>query len=679
MELDRIKRNVAKMASMNAPEADIDGYIASEGATIDDIRSHKMTDESSQPADMAVANPTGYKPPPVTVTEIDPNAPAAPAPEQAKPGIIDRFTTDMKQRGADLANAVNATNMTPQGNQQTPGETIAQGALHNGVGGLASLGGAGIEALLKGAYNVMPKETQNKIDSDIQKISQVAAPIAEQYQQNQDAYDAANPRAGRNFQAVRELSNLIPLGAAPVRKVAGEVLDAGGSALKSAVAKSVPELTSAQRKVYSGALYDEADALGGALKPEARQKFRDEISKHADVGGEKLTSESSIFDDMLKATEPDQNKPLTLKTFETYDKKLTDLIHKERSITGISSEGHKLMELQDTLREMVDNPSPDMVTGGREGFDSLRAATKEYKLTKQQEEIERIIDYANKTDNPATSLKAQMRVLSRNRKRLAGYDPETRKLINKAAEDNKFADFLRTTAGSRLISGAIGGMVGAGGGAAVGGGLGAIPGAIGGAVTGMASRGAAKSIKTRQIKKIEKAIISKSTAEEIPRYVYDLPPEEAKKEILKLREQKRPNTSSQEVAQEIKPTLALPAPAPITVVNRQGVARTMTDSERQAAAQARQQAVDTGLTPDVRASQIRNQVTEAYKQRDLQRNAIKEEQIAKIAEQSSVPIEQLVDMADKNIEELSKIVGKKNSDTAFAQALRMAIRNKGKK
>lgn len=40
-DLAKIKRNVAKMASQNAPEEDIDGYIASEGATIDEIRSFK--------------------------------------------------------------------------------------------------------------------------------------------------------------------------------------------------------------------------------------------------------------------------------------------------------------------------------------------------------------------------------------------------------------------------------------------------------------------------------------------------------------------------------------------------------------------------------------------------------------------------------------------------------------
>lgn len=40
-DLDKIKRNVSKMAGMNAPVEDIDGYIASEGVTVDAVRNHK--------------------------------------------------------------------------------------------------------------------------------------------------------------------------------------------------------------------------------------------------------------------------------------------------------------------------------------------------------------------------------------------------------------------------------------------------------------------------------------------------------------------------------------------------------------------------------------------------------------------------------------------------------------
>lgn len=40
-DLARVKRNVAKMVGMNAPESDIDAYIASEGSTVDAVRAFK--------------------------------------------------------------------------------------------------------------------------------------------------------------------------------------------------------------------------------------------------------------------------------------------------------------------------------------------------------------------------------------------------------------------------------------------------------------------------------------------------------------------------------------------------------------------------------------------------------------------------------------------------------------
>lgn len=55
-DLDRIKRNVAKMAQMNAPESDIDGYIASEGVTLEQVRSHKIGSQTSQSTNQPVKN-----------------------------------------------------------------------------------------------------------------------------------------------------------------------------------------------------------------------------------------------------------------------------------------------------------------------------------------------------------------------------------------------------------------------------------------------------------------------------------------------------------------------------------------------------------------------------------------------------------------------------------------------
>src|SRR5690348_11193831 len=54
-DLARIKNNVAKMAAQGAPEEDIDGYIESEGVTIDDVRNLRATPpdpESQQSQDL---------------------------------------------------------------------------------------------------------------------------------------------------------------------------------------------------------------------------------------------------------------------------------------------------------------------------------------------------------------------------------------------------------------------------------------------------------------------------------------------------------------------------------------------------------------------------------------------------------------------------------------------------
>lgn len=41
-DLDRVKRNIGRMISLNAPEADIDAYIASEGVSLEQVRAHKV-------------------------------------------------------------------------------------------------------------------------------------------------------------------------------------------------------------------------------------------------------------------------------------------------------------------------------------------------------------------------------------------------------------------------------------------------------------------------------------------------------------------------------------------------------------------------------------------------------------------------------------------------------------
>src|SRR5688500_8334204 len=47
-DLARIKNNVRKMVDMNAPEADVDAYIAEGGVTLDEVRAFKAAPEAPQ-------------------------------------------------------------------------------------------------------------------------------------------------------------------------------------------------------------------------------------------------------------------------------------------------------------------------------------------------------------------------------------------------------------------------------------------------------------------------------------------------------------------------------------------------------------------------------------------------------------------------------------------------------
>ena len=460
----------------------------------------------------------------------DNNLPEPTLPEQQEGlGFLDRvgeavgqFTGGMEERGAHLADIVAASG------EQSPQETVAQ-AVMGEVGALGDVIGAPVGLAAKEGFRQLPEGLQESIKGVGEKV----APYAAAYDRNLEAYNRANPRAGRNFQAIRELGNVVPLG---VPGVAPAIKGAAKATKKaSKMGPDVP-LTGAKEPIYkaeavkgiSSDLYKKADEVGGVLKPEARDLLITKAEKLADIGGEKVTSEKDLFEDIFETLSKKKGKNLTLAGAEKLDKKLTTMIQKERTLAGMTPEGLDLSDLQDDLREAMYNPTEGMVVGGKDGFEALKTATSQWSAAKKLEDIQQILDYANKTDNPATSIKAQFRILSRNKKRMAGYNAEERKLIEKAAESSKFADFLRTTAGSRLISSMLGSIGGAAGGGLVGG----LAGASVGATLAGGARAAAKGLQKGRVSKLEKQVSKRVV---IPKEIYSLPPKEAKKAIKALR------------------------------------------------------------------------------------------------------------------------------------------------
>lgn len=76
-----------------------------------------------------------------------------------------------------------------------------------------------------------------------QEAANFASEVVTAYNQNLDAFNKESPRAGRNFQAVRELGDLLPLKLKGVRAAVGEIAEEGAGAIKTLTApKEVPSL-----------------------------------------------------------------------------------------------------------------------------------------------------------------------------------------------------------------------------------------------------------------------------------------------------------------------------------------------------------------------------------------------------------------------------------------------------
>lgn len=417
---------------------------------------------------------------------------------------ISDFMASQRQRGADLNNAVNATSTAPTGSQQTPGETAAQFLLHNVVGGIADVpvAGAKIVGNMASDMNPLPQVAKDAISSGAQSVAQspvgqAVGQVANAYNQNQATYDAQNPRAARNFQAIKELTNVLPLGAPEVRGAIDAGTDATGAAFKNVTKdainstleslKSNPIPDFAATKALSQADYAKADALKATYSPEVRQPYIDAI-KAALPGDEKVLPGSTTIENIYQQALTNKDKPLTLKGIQQIDQELTDLKFDAVHPNGLpTAEGKKIGDIQRALRDSVTNATEDQVTGGKQGWQTLQNANANWAASRKIYEIDKIFQGAGMSDNPATYIKNKFKNIYLNDKKLSAYLPSERPLIMAAGKSSAAANLLRTQVGSRLISSMIGTAAGS---------IGGIPGMMAGATIGAATGGSARAVAT---------------------------------------------------------------------------------------------------------------------------------------------------------------------------------------
>lgn len=416
-------------------------------------------------------------------------------PEQIKQIIATKFpevvgeqqaapTPQEPSLGRNIADVLQKRKIQLRDITMAPNQRAEEMALQYAGTGLATLGdvaGTLVGAGAKTGYQALPggvQETLEDVGMGIleSKIGQLGIEALQKGGEVWEGFKQENPRAGRNIEAIANIAMAIPT--AKTVQVAGEVgekaIKAGVPVLKETAeqlatgAKRVkgmlkrdPIKSALEIKKLSSAAYKAADDAGGTLKPQFTNKFlakMESLAPQTEVG--RLVAGDDAFTQIVEKFSSIRNKPITLQAAQEVDELLGDAIDKYTELGKLTKEGKKLLEVQTSFRNMIGDAPVEMIEGGKEGFDALKRARKLWSQSRKMEDIERIIQRASMTDNPATAIKTGFRNLYFSPGRMKGFTPAEKKLISKAAQSGVVTDLFRTV-GSRLVP-IIAGTTGAG-------------------------------------------------------------------------------------------------------------------------------------------------------------------------------------------------------------------------
>jgi hypothetical protein len=223
------------------------------------------------------------------------------------------------------------------------------------------------------------------------------------------------------------------------------------SKLNTSLGTKSPIPNADELRLEAGKLYKLAEQKGGILKPEFTNKFVDEVQKlkpQTDIG--KIFGGDSAFTKAVDKISEIRGKPITLDAAQEFDELLGDAIEEFMEMGKLTKQGKKLLDVQTSFRNMIDDASDDLIIGGKEGFDALKKGRKLWSTSRKLADIERIIAKAETTDNPATSIRTGFANLLTNPSRLKGYSKEEVAAIKKASQTGIGTSLLKLF-GSRLI------------------------------------------------------------------------------------------------------------------------------------------------------------------------------------------------------------------------------------
>lgn len=494
-DLARIKRNVAKMAGMGAPEADIDGYIASEGVTIDDVRNFKSgvtqlqgTVGKFDPAQSGVSQ------------NVEMNG--APIPQPQKPA----YKTDLMSSTAATVNGiVNSIPFLQNTSDALIGaggmlfgqdygktveglraqrEAIAQAApvakIAGEVGGtLGTLGALGASKLGAQALGNAGSLGTRLVNSG---VSSAGIAGLNSFSQGKQGGEVLGDMAMGGVVGVAA-----PLAGEAVKKAGGAVADAiTGAAQKrltTEAIKGAPDAT--DLKSAASALFETGRAAKAAVKPDVFANFAANLVEKA---------KSAEIDEMLDGEALAAYRKMATMAQEAMDSGGISLarLHNLRQIAqDVAVDASKdrtkrfAKAIVDGLDDMIGNLKPDQLTGtgGKEAANALLDGISTWSRAKKLGVIEEAIYQArNQASGFENGLRIQFRALLKPDKRKQFTAAEI-KAIEEIANGTSLANITRLIGkfgfGGGSASNALGGFLGGTAGFGLGGPLGAAAVAVG--------------------------------------------------------------------------------------------------------------------------------------------------------------------------------------------------------
>jgi hypothetical protein len=240
-------------------------------------------------------------------------------------------------------------------------------------------------------------------------------------------------------------------GGGPVAQLGAGVLGGGLATMTNKPKTPLPPTSQAMR-TESSAKYQQADELGGILKPELSNKF---IAKAQSVtpqteAGKILAGENPVTK-IVERIGNLKNRALTLTEAQEIDELLGDEIDSFSQMGVLNKQGKKLLDIQTSFREMINNASESDIVGGKQGFEALKQGRALWARAARLRDIEKIVARAEIANDSASALKSGFSSLWLNKERLKGFSEYEKELIRKAASPTVAGDVLKSLS-SRLIT-----------------------------------------------------------------------------------------------------------------------------------------------------------------------------------------------------------------------------------